>query len=303
MREHIAVCSPAWVLMQYTHLMWSPSGFPLRALDVARTIRRMKTRLAVVIHDPIGFAGGRLIDRARRRAQHMTMRSLCRLADATMVTLAADRVPWCGRTLRARVRCIPVGPNIVPSDGDPGRHPTFTVSVFGVTAGRLAEVEDIAHVARHVASELDGLRLVVLGRGSRESEHSLRAFLDGSRVDLAVGGVLPAPDVSASLAGSDAMLFIRSGVSSRRGTAVAAVAHGLPIVGYEGSETAPPITEAGVVLRPRGDRAGLAQALIRLARDTQWAAGLRARSLAAYRRYFSWDRIGQAFEESLKWVP
>ncbi|MGH2361732.1 MAG: hypothetical protein ACRDGM_14465, partial [bacterium] len=165
MREQMALCSPAWVLMQYTHLMWSLSGFPLRALDIARTIRRMNSRLAVVIHDPIGFPGARLIDRVRRRAQHATMRALCRLADATIVTVASDRVPWCGKA--TRVRCIPVGPNIVPCGGDPGPHGTFTVSVFGVTGGRADEVLEIAHVARQVARELGQIQLVVLGRGSR----------------------------------------------------------------------------------------------------------------------------------------
>jgi glycosyltransferase involved in cell wall biosynthesis len=112
------------------------------------------------------------------------------------------------------------------------------------------------------------LRLVVLGRGSKEAENYLKDALRNVGVELSVLGLLPAEEVANILADADLMLFVRGPLSGRRGSAVAGIASGLPIVGYSGSETTFPLTEAGLELVPEGDHEALACALVEPNRAT-----------------------------------
>ena len=65
----------------------------------------------------------------------------------------------------------------------------------------------------------------------------------------------------------DLLLFVRGGISSRRGSAIAGIACGLPVIAFSGSETAQPITDAGVVLVPSDQRDQLKAALVRVLSD------------------------------------
>lgn len=294
----------SWVLLQYTHLTWSRWGFPVRALTVARAVRSSGARLGVVIHDPWGFPGARVRDRARRCVQQWVMRRLFRIADCVFTTISSDALSWLDGEDRRSPRLLPVGSNIPPllaeADGmDAGDG--FTVTVFGITGGRREEeVQEIGGVVRRVANELDGVHLVVLGRGSSEVEPLLRRVLDDTPVRLTVCGVTSPEEVSRWLSRSDAFLFVRGGLSSRRTTAVAAIAHGVPIIGYRSIETAWPITEAGVVLIEPGDVVGFSEELLRLVRDRAWAAELRERNRQAYTQHFAWDRIAETVQSVMQ---
>jgi glycosyltransferase involved in cell wall biosynthesis len=175
--------------------------------------------------------------------------------------------------------------------------PNLRVCVFGITGGKDEEVQQIAAVSRHVADRLGAISLSIVGRGSAEVEDRLNSLLTGSRTSLHVLGVAPSESVSRGLSESDALLFVRSEISSRRGTAVAGIAHGLPVVGYEGPETAWPVTEAGLALAPMNDVQALAENLIRLATYIDWAKELSDRSRTAYKLHFAWPRIAERFVE------
>src|SRR5207245_9505315 len=114
-----------------------------------------------------------------------------------------------------------------------------TVAVFGVTGGESGrrEVVDIAQAVCRAVEVMPSLRLVVMGRGSKEAEGSLRRALNGAKVELAVLGLLPAEDISRLLAEADVMLFVRGPLSSQRGRGIAGIACGLPVVGYAGPST------------------------------------------------------------------
>jgi glycosyltransferase involved in cell wall biosynthesis len=148
-------------------------------------------------------------------------------------------------------------------------------------------------------SEGKKLRLVVLGRGSKEAETALRQSMDGSHVSLSVLGLLPAEEVTQTLSQADVLLFVRGHISGRRGSGIAGIACGLPVVGYRGRETGFPITEAGVLLVPPGDREALAEALARVLADENLWGELHRRSKEAQRRYFSWGAIAERFLEVL----
>jgi len=149
------------------------------------------------------------------------------------------------------------------------------------------------------AGKIGRIRLHAFGRGVIECERELRDGLRGVAVDVSIDGVLPAERVAEALSAADVLLFVREPISSRRGSAIAGISCGLPVICYSGKQTAEPVTDAGVVLVPR-ERAGeLGDALIRVLGDDEYRAGLASRSRAAYREHFSWDVIAARYVAAL----
>jgi glycosyltransferase involved in cell wall biosynthesis len=239
----------------------------------------------------------------RRGCQQWILRTAYRRAERVVLNVPLDRVGWLPVDA-AKAECIPVGANVpVAAGGVPGaEHHGKTVAVFGVTGGDSGrrEVDEIGRAVQSAAEAVPDLRLIVLGRGSKETEAALRKAVNGTRVDVSVLGLLPAEDVSGVLAGADVLLFVRGPLSSQRTSGIAGIACGLPLVGYAGPYTGPPVTEAGVVLVPWGDHAALASALRGVLADDALREHLRGRSLRAYRRYFSWDAIAGRYVEALR---
>lgn len=286
------------VLMQYTHLIWSRHGFPHMAIPVAWSIKRTGATLGIVIHDPVAYSGARIRDRIRRSIQLAVMRALVHLASGVVVPTPLSSLTWLPSPERS-VRLIPVGSNVGHSlvERSGAEADTFTIVVFGVTERNARQIQELGAIVGEVAAQIGLVRLVLLGRGSREAQPSVERLLSDSMVRISVLGIVPASEIGSWLSVADVALFIRGGISSRRGTAVAAIAHGLPLVAYEGAETGWPLTDAGVVLVPEGDTQAMIQALVQLAQDRTLAEGLRARSRAAFDEHFAWERIAQRFEE------
>lgn len=295
-----------WVLMQYTSLSWSRRGFPFGALAVLRVLRHRGIRCAVVFHDSSSYPGERLTDRVRRACQYWVMSRAYRLANRCIFTIPPEGISWLPAG-PAKAVFIPIGPNIPEcqvrtGNGSQGEDSYKTVAVFGVTggAGILREVPDIAYAVRRVREKVSFLRLVVLGRGSEEAKDALREAFQGTDVDVSVLGLLPAKEIACTLAGSDVLLFVRGHLSGRRGSGIAGIACGLPIVGYAGPETRFPITAAGVQLVSQGDREALAVALGRVLSDGGLRKHLRQRSLQAQANYFSWNKIAESYATVLE---
>ncbi len=286
------------VIMQYTHLMWSRHGFPQMAIPVVWFIKRAGAILGIVMHDPVAYTGARTRDRVRGTVQHLVMRALADLAYAVVVPIPLSSVPWLPSPERL-IRSIPVGSNVGHSRSErrASEVDTFTIVVFGMTERNAGEIHELATVVAQVAAQIGAVRLVLLGRGSREAQPSVEQLLSNSDVRTSVVGIVPASEIGSWLAIADVALFLRGGVSARRGTAVAAIAHGLPLVAFEGAETGWPLTEAGVVLVPPGDTQAMSHALVHLAQDRTWAESLRALSLQAFDEHFAWERIAKQFEE------
>jgi glycosyltransferase involved in cell wall biosynthesis len=230
------------------------------------------------------------------------MRWLVRSCDVALVTVPQEVIPWL-RHPSATIEYVPVGSNIRCPPGKARDEPEmFEVVVFGVSLSNPTELLEIARVTRLLVDAIGRFRLSVLGRGSQEATTVLRELLD-SRLDveLETTGVLPEGELGARLGRADAALFVRGGgISSRRGTALAALAAGLPIVGYAGPETAPPLSEAGVILGRPGDAESAAAALAQLARDPGLAHSLRESSVSAYSEHFAWPVVAEHLERALR---
>jgi glycosyltransferase involved in cell wall biosynthesis len=296
-----------WVLLQYTALAWSARGFPLRFLRVLKTLNAAGVRVGVVYHDVEPYEGTRVIDRLRRRAQLRAMREAFRVSEAAIFTVPIEKLSWFERR-RGTPFFIPVGANLpasrqaAPSRQHNSTDNKLTIAVFGVTGGNTGkrEIESISEAVRFAASRVKNLRLIVLGRHAKDSEGELRKAFKERAVELQVLGVLPAEDILRILFSSDVMLFVRAPISSRRGSAIAGIACGLPVVAFEGPETAPPITEAGLALYSPQRKGDLGHALVRVLEDEHYRSTLAQRSWLAQAKYFSWRAIAARYAELLK---
>jgi glycosyltransferase involved in cell wall biosynthesis len=291
-----------WVLVQYTALAWSSRGFPLKFLRVLKILKSAGCHVGIVFHDVEPFPGTRLVDRLRRATQIRTMQRSLRLADTGIFTVPQEELSWLGDP-PSRTAFIPVGPNLpIPAAGiAPSSDAIPTVGVFSITGGEagVEETKVIIATVRHAAQKLGKLRLSIFGRHAELREAALRHGFRDVPVDLSVEGVVAPEQVVQRLFACDVLLFVRGHISSRRGSAIAAIACGLPVVAYSGSETASPITGAGVLLVPPDRPEELLGALVRVLSDSALRAELSSRSLAAYQQHFSWEAIAGRFADFL----
>ena len=287
-----------WVLVQYTALAWSRRGFSWRVLRVLKILKSAGARVGIVFHDVEPYMGSRLVDSVRRTVQIRTMRRILTMSNVAVFTVPLERVSWLA-AIPSNATFIPVGPNLpIPfaTAADSAQHPP-TIGVFSITGGQQGarETEMILGAVRHASLFLGELRLSVFGRHAELREGHLRAGLKDLSVELSVDGVIEPKLVVQKLSACDVLLFVRGGISSRRSSAIAGIACGLPVIAFPGSETAPPITDAGVVLVPVEEPEQLNRVLVSVLSDAEYRAALAARSRAAYRSHFTWPSIAARF--------
>jgi glycosyltransferase involved in cell wall biosynthesis len=290
----------SWILLQYTSFMWSRRGFPFPALIVLALLRRCGARVAIVFHEPGRQGGVRRIDRLRGACQDWVIQSLYRRAAKSIFTVPLETVAWLPQG-QHNATFIPIGANI-PERVDPRsasgcKNQEKTVIVFGVTEAPNAarEVEEIAAVIRGASEALAKLRLVIVGRGSVEAQEQLARSLEKCSVNLVVRGVLSAEAVACEFERADVLLFVRGPINPRRGSALAGIASGLPIVGYRNGDIDDFLKDAGVEWSSWGDRDGLVRGLIRVLSDPRRWMDLHERNLEVQRNYLSWHRIAERF--------
>jgi glycosyltransferase involved in cell wall biosynthesis len=293
-----------WVLVQYTALSWSERGFPHRILRVLKILKDGGARVSMVFHDVEPYPGTRLIDSVRRFDQIYAMRRALALTDRTVFTVPPDRLSWLP-AVPSKAVFIPVGPNLpIPYITSPSfpQDRVPTIGVFSITNGESGarETQIIVKAVQFAAQTIGKLRLSVFGRHAELRESELRAGLGNLPVELSVEGVIEPGQVVKKLSACDVLLFVRGHISSRRGSAIAGIASGLPIVAYSGSETAVPITEAGVVLVSPDHPGDLNAALVRVLSDPSYRMDLASRSLAVYKAHFAWPAIAARLGTILK---
>ena len=172
-----------------------------------------------------------------------------------------------------------------------------TIGVFSITGGEpgARETRVIIAATRHASEKIGKLRLSVFGRCAELRETVLRDGLHDLPVDLSVKGIVDSAQVVHKLSACNVLLFVRGPISSRRSSAIAGIACGLPVIAYLGSETAAPITEAGVVLVSPDRPYDLNAALVRVLSDAAYRMNLIARSRDAYRTHFAWTAIAARY--------
>lgn len=302
LRRTAAGWRDCWVFLQFTTLAWSRHGFPLRAPRVLEVLRKCGARPGVVFHDFSPLPGTGFVGHAREYCHMRVLRRLYASLEVGIFTVPLDKISWLHLCTK-KSAFIPVGANCPGSisaiHNDSSK--VVTVAVYSITGGNrtLIEVADIGVALKRASKRVGPIRLVLFGRGSREAEPAIRSELAGAEVEIESLGLLTPEEVSRTLAGADVLLFVRGQISSRRGSAIAGIASGLPIVCYEGPETAWPITEAGILAVPLGDRQALAGALESVLSDSRLRISLSSRSRNAQEKYFSWAAITARFAAAI----
>jgi len=294
----------AWVILQYTALSWSRRGFPLGALAVLRSLRRQKLRCAVVFHESRRQGGAKLPAHVRGAFQDWVIRQIYNEVDVAIFADPLRRIEWLPPG-RNHAVFIPIGANLpaplwmakVLNSQQSG---TDTVAVYCLSdpPNLHNELRDISKAIR-VAAAGRKLHVVFLGRGTAEAQDEIARAFEGTSAMISNLGIQDAKAVRDTLMSSDVMLCVRGEMNPTRGSAIAGIVCGLPIVGYGTSEKAFPISEAGVRLVPYRDSDALGTNLVEVLGDSRLRGQLGAASRAAHEKFFSWDTIADRMIQAL----
>lgn len=309
LRRHARAWKDSWVLVQYTALAWSGRGFPLRFSRVLRILNRVGARIGLVYHDVEPFTGPRLIDRLRHSAQLHAMRRAMDACEVAVFTVPMEKLTWM-QPHYTHSLFIPVGANL-PVAGEAASRKSISggaklnIAVFSVTGGKFMqrEVEEITNAVRFASSRVKNLKLTVFGRNSNDAEGELRKGLDGVPVEIRVLGLLSNEDVVKTMSNCDVQLFVRGPISTRRSSAIAGIACGLPVIAAEGPETSSLIKDAGVAFYSPQKKGDLGEVLLHVLEDEHYRADLAQRSWIAQQRSFSWTVIAARYADFLETKP
>lgn len=289
-------------------IVWQYNPFAIGRRGLApwsgRLARALAARapLVVLAHElwfPWGREGARGL--AWAAAQRLQTRAVLRHAAAVLVT--TERRAAEVRRIHRRVRVAPVGANIEP-DGRPRSRDAlapygvpdeaFVVAHFG-SVGPGRDIGPAVEAIAALRAEAIDARLLLAGNAGPFPKPP---SLNGALVET---GVLPRAQLSAVLAAADCYVHPdRSGpAAGRRGSLVAALAHGLPVVAYAGADRAPQLADGRDVLIVSPEPRALADALRALARDPVRARAIGDAARATYEAAFSWPRCGDAVAAAL----
>ncbi|MBA0087654.1 MAG: hypothetical protein HRJ53_21935 [Acidobacteria bacterium Pan2503] len=161
------------------------------------------------------------------------------------------------------------------------------------------EIGEIAGAVRFAAAHVRNLKLTVLGRNSQETEAEFLKQLHGAPVEIQVLGLLSNEEVVRTMSDCDVLLFVRGPISTRRSSAIAGIACGLPVIAAEGPETSSLIKDAGVAFYSPQKNGNLGEVLLHVLEDEHYRASLAQRSWIAQQRHFSWNVIAARYAEFL----
>jgi glycosyltransferase involved in cell wall biosynthesis len=243
-----------------------------------------------------------------------TVTHLARSADGAIVTDPADELELHQRGGVKRLTQIPIGSNIAPNP-PPGydratwraqldvQPDEFLIGYFGFLSESKGGDVLIGALAA-LAGRKARVKLVLIGGQSGSSDLAnndafaieidklIREYNVADRIIRT--GFVESPQVSAHLLACDAMILpYRDGVSFRRGSLMAALAHGCPVVTTYPAMPLPVLQEgANIRLVPPGSASAIVLAVTELldAPDLRARLGQGARDLA---RRFTWEAIAE----------
>lgn len=248
-----------WVMF---HELWYPSQ---GAASLKQRLLAFGTR-----HAAAGLLG---------RAERVFFSSSCLVGPAQSISR---------RELRAQV--LPVPSSVLPSDADlppnalRARHALRddvpTVGYFGAGRGPIAR--DIVETSKVLLRARD-LQLVLIGSGGKAIHRALGS--DDPRI-VSTGAVSRA-EAANFIAVCDVLVFpFPDGISTRRGSAMAGLAFGRPVVAYRGVNTEALWDETKAVALCEPTPQAMARDALSLLDDVAARQGLEGRALSVYERIF-----------------
>jgi glycosyltransferase involved in cell wall biosynthesis len=248
------------------------------------------------------------------RLRWVAIRRLAQQAAGVIVTNREDRLRLEGVRATERLAVIPIGSNI-PAQPPAGYDRAAWRAKWGVSPeetllgyfGFLNESkggEELIEALYRLHEARIPVKLLMIGGRTGSSDATNRAYAD--QIDMLIArrgvqdrimrtGYVPAEAVSAAFLAADiCVLPYRDGISFRRGSLMAALAHGRPIVATQPAVELPELRhKQNVYLVAPCNPLALAEAIIVLREDPVLRAQLAA-GAEALARNFRWDAIAQA---------
>jgi glycosyltransferase involved in cell wall biosynthesis len=299
-----------WVLLQYTAGAWSRLGFPFAALAVLAILHKRGALCAITYHEPWRWevTNSRTIDRLRGACQDWVIQRLFRSAQKAVFPDPLNAINWLPKG-NQKSAFIPIGANVpesadVRSTTDKNEVPK-TVAVFCLSKlpNLHHELDEISYALRFASAGGMRLRVIFVGRGTAEAQDHIERAFNGGPIEVVNLGIRSSEEVSLTLAKADAMLCVRGRLFPRRGSALAGIACGVPIIAYEGPAQQTPIAEAGVEFVPYRDREALGSALLKILTNRKLQDEFRQKNRRCQEMYFSWNRIAARHIEALGFIP
>ncbi|MCS6880153.1 MAG: glycosyltransferase [Oscillochloridaceae bacterium] len=264
-----------------------------------------RPRIAVTFHD---LLAPYLFPKAGPLRRWVNWR-LARDADVAITTTAADAALL--REAGVESRMIPIGSNIPVAPPEGFERAAWRARLGLGAADRLVAYFGLlapskgADVLLEALARLDPFwRLIIIGGAAtapQDVAHAEAVRALAARLGLASRvtetGHLPDEEVSAWLLAADLVVLpFRDGASFRRGSLLAALAHGCPVVSTTPADAATlEALRPAALLAPPDDPAALAAAMAALAADAAARARLAAAGRALAAR-FSWSAIAVQHE-------
>ncbi len=280
---------------------WVPHGYGRRSLNVPlagwlalRGILR-KDRIDLLVHEPCLAWSWRPVPLAAAVVHRAMLWLVARGAERVWVSIPAW-VPLVRRYVPSHVsvRWLPL-PAPLRVIGDAARVAGLRRTLapagerlVGHFSGHSPLITDLLGPTIEAVLKTDGVRIVLMGRGSAEYLEGLLARRPDLAGRIQATGAVDATMVSLHLQACDVMLHpYPDGVSARRTSVVAALAHGAAVVTNDGILSEPIWRESlAVELAPGPDPDQLAIRTLALLREPARRIALGARARRLYHQVF-----------------
>ncbi len=214
--------------------------------------------------------------------------------------------------LRSKIHLIPLGSNIERKD-----KAKIDISVvkrklgvaddelllvrFGfIDRFRLRQLDTLLAALKHVSAKGHKVKMLFVGAIHPDAQAGMIELARSMALEARVlwTGFSPAEDVSAYLSSADIGVFpYPDGVSEKRGTLLAAMCHGLPLVTtHKGHVSSMFIQRENILLVPVGDHKQMAEAIEELIVDEELRNRLSGNAVKAVEGC-NWEAIGKKTDE------
>jgi glycosyltransferase involved in cell wall biosynthesis len=288
----------ARILLQYNPFAYGHSGIAPRLLVQARRLRRTaRWKPALMVHEAwVGMTDWRTT--ATGLWQRGQLRDLLHQCGPVFTSTEALAKRLGGGTIH-----LPVGANIMPEPLSPARTTDrrehgerFTVALFGRDhPDRALDYAEAAIVALAAAHGPNSIVVLNLGAGARPV-----AVPPG--VELRTPNTLESETLSEHLSSADLVLLpFVDGLSTRRTTMMAALAHGRAVLGLRSPQTDAILvrTPSAIALSELGDRSGFARSAVALSLDGDRLDELGHAGRRLYESEFDWPVIARRIVDAL----
>ena len=297
---------PDWLVVQYNPFSYGRWGFNPFLPLVLRRLKRQHPllRLAVMVHEPfVPVEDWRTaLMTTWQRGQLWALGCAADLVFFSIAPWAERFRPWFPGT---PVHHLPVSSNVPRTSvskqamrRELGLAPDeFVVGVFG-SAHPSRLMHFIRAAVERVQADVGALRVLYVGAAGKRVREALG---DVPMIDT---GALPAADVSRHFAAMDLYLApFRKGVSTRRGSFLVGLQHGVATISTHGIHTDKVLLEqngAAFLLSSDANPDDYARLAATLARDEQRRSDIGKAGQAFFEDSFSWPRLTESLLDALK---